>query len=45
MPRTEIKGREAIKLPRSGNLLEISETANTMSAVIKILIIYQDIQN
>ena len=43
MPKTEIKGSDAIKLPKSGSLLEISEMITMITAVIVILITYQSI--
>jgi hypothetical protein len=43
IPKTEIKGSDAIKLPKSGSLLEISEMITMITAVTVILITYQSI--
>ena len=44
IPRTETKGKDAIKLARRGNFFDISETATMIRAVTKSLTRYQIIR-
>jgi hypothetical protein len=43
MPRTEIRGRDAIRLPKIGSFLEISEMSTIIAAVRTSFIEYQSI--
>lgn len=45
IPNTEIKGREAIRLPNKGNFLATSEMRTIMVAVSKSFTEYQTIQS